>query len=170
MKTIFKEVPFFITDVKNHDELKEKVLKDIYKMGVFSYKNDVQCISSTDWHLDSQFQRDYISHLVTTFNDICNQVSENLKCDFKLQIKNYWYQIYKKGDYHGWHEHFISPYSNIYYLSLPESASKTTFRLCGEEFEIDVKEGQILSFPGFITHCSKPNQSDEDKVVIAFNF
>ena len=60
-------------------------------------------------------------------------------------------------------------FRSIYYVSLPEGVSKTTFRLRDEEFSIDVKEGDVLTFPASMMHCSKPNQSYEQKVVVVFN-
>jgi len=60
-------------------------------------------------------------------------------------------------------------YSNIYYLDLPEGTSKTTFKFIDKEFEVDVEEGDILTFPGSMLHCSKPNTSEHTKTVIAFN-
>lgn len=169
MNIINKSLPFFITDVQEHLEVKEKVLNDIYKMGEYSFINETQRISSTDWHLNNEFNREYINHLINIFNNVCNQMNDYLKSDAKLEIRNYWYQLYRKGDYHKWHEHFFCAFSNIYYLSLPEDSVKTSFRIGSEEFEVDVKEGQILSFPGIFTHCSKENTSDKEKVVIVFN-
>jgi uncharacterized protein YjlB len=39
----------------------------------------------------------------------------------------------------------------------------------GEEFTIDVEEGDILTFPGSVIHCSKPHQSNDIKTVVSFN-
>ena len=80
-----------------------------------------------------------------------------------------WYQQYKKGDYHGWHRHPNNTFSNVYYVSLPKNSASTSFRYSGKEFEINVKEGQILTFPSYLEHCSKPNPSDQIKTVISFN-
>jgi hypothetical protein len=86
-----------------------------------------------------------------------------------LSVYNYWFQMYSKGDWHAWHNHLGANFSNVYYLNLPEGAAKTTFKILGKEFSIEVKEGQVLSFPGIVNQCSKPNPSEEPKVVIAFN-
>ena len=60
-------------------------------------------------------------------------------------------------------------FSCVYYAALPEGASLTTFKLLGKEFSIEVKEGQVLVFPAPFLHCSKPNQSNAEKIVVAFN-
>jgi uncharacterized RmlC-like cupin family protein len=39
----------------------------------------------------------------------------------------------------------------------------------GEEIEVHVDEGDILVFPTFIPHRSKPNLDTKIKTVIAFN-
>ena len=60
-------------------------------------------------------------------------------------------------------------FSNVYYAKLPNKEIKTSFRLHGEEFNFDVKEGQILTFPSCFQHMSPENTFDESKVVVAFN-
>lgn len=169
MITIHKQIPFMLSDVSGHEELKEKVVRDIYSMGEYSFTNNDQKIFSTDWHLGSGFNRPYAIHVAELFSKTCSDIKQMLGSCIDVTVNNYWYQRYKTGDYHGWHEHFNCSYSNIYYTSLPDGAAKTTFRLGGEEFQIDVKEGQVLSFPAFIPHCSKPNESDQEKIVVVFN-
>jgi ectoine hydroxylase-related dioxygenase (phytanoyl-CoA dioxygenase family) len=34
---------------------------------------------------------------------------------------------------------------------------------------IEIDEGDLLIFPGYLPHKVKENQSDEDRVVISFN-
>ena len=38
-----------------------------------------------------------------------------------------------------------------------------------KEFDIDVQEGDILTFPSSYLHCSKPNKSDFTKTIIGFD-
>jgi ectoine hydroxylase-related dioxygenase (phytanoyl-CoA dioxygenase family) len=86
-----------------------------------------------------------------------------------ILLNNVWIQQYEKGDSHGWHTHENCNFSNVYYIDLNGECPKTHFKFRGFEFEIPVKEGQILTFPGYIAHCSKENKSDYVKSVLAFN-
>ena len=55
-------------------------------------------------------------------------------------------------------------FSNVYYLECPDSYV-TEFK----DFNIECKEGDILSFPAFLPHRSPIIDKEERKTVIAFN-
>jgi hypothetical protein len=162
-------MPFLISDVHNHHILKQNVLHNIDSMGRFSFVDKNQHISHTDWHLSSNITRGYFKTLESLFYDVCKDTKEYFEFPLDLRPKNFWFQWYEKGDFHNWHIHEDTLFSNVYFLSLPNGASKTSFKLRDQEFTVDVKEGQVLTFPASYMHCSKPNQSDEPKVVVVFN-
>lgn len=161
---------FFIGEIANHCDIKHKILEEIDNMGIYSYisgKNGSK-ISNTDWYLPSSEYRPYYEILFPSLQDYCQRLCSYLKYD-TIKISNYWYQQYKTGDYHRWHNHPNGMFSNVYYLDLGEETPKTTFQFMGTEFEIPVKEGQVITFPSFLVHCSKINTSEKTKTVIAFN-
>jgi hypothetical protein len=169
MIVIPQKPPFFLTDVKEHAALKKKIISSIEAMGTFSYDNGNQKIFSTDWHLAPNYPRPYYELIKPILQGVCDNIRKKMGYEDELNVQNYWYQKYNQGDSHPWHVHLNSNFSSVYYLSLPEGCAKTTFKILDEEFLIDVKEGQILSFPGIATHCSKPNESKEPKIIISFN-
>ena len=75
------------------------------------------------------------------------------------------YEEYKNNDFHNWHNHPRVQFTNVYYIELPDGM-KT--ELWGEE-DIDVKEGDILTFPSYIFHQSKVNNTNKRKTVVSFN-
>jgi hypothetical protein len=164
-----QKLPFFLMDVEEHTLVKKTTIDLIEGMGTFSYKNDNQTISSTDWHLSPSHPRPYYEPIKHILQGVCAYITKKMEYEYPLNIQNYWYQKYNQGDSHPWHVHQNSNFSSVYYLNLPEGCSKTTFKILDEEFSIDVKEGQILSFPGIAMHCSKPNQSKDPKIIISFN-
>ena len=85
--------------------------------------------------------------------------AENFFCE------HCWYQIYKKNDFHETHTHKGTNFTNIFYLQLPNSNSKTYIK----NYDLNVEEGELISFPAFIPHGSKINLSDKDKIIISFN-
>ena len=163
------ETCFIKTKVENHNEIKQLLLEQIESMGTHSIIEPNQSISNTDWHLGPHCTRPY-SQL---FNDIANnhvlKVKEILLLNEKLSIINFWFQQYKKNDFHDYHIHGSCLYTNIYYVDLPENSSKTSFKFLDREFEINVEEGDILTIPSCYMHCSKSNQSNYTKTVISFN-
>lgn len=162
---------FFISDVENHENNKKALLEEIEKMGRFTFCNKKQNISNTNFHIKDGAIED-----TTVFDSIFVHIAlahlEQIRKRFEYEemfLENYWYQQYEKNDYHGWHNHNRCIFSSVYYVELPDGCSKTTFMIDGKEKQIDVKEGQILTFASYIRHCSKPNKSDKRKTVIAFN-
>ena len=80
-----------------------------------------------------------------------------------------WFQVYKKDNYHSYHTH-DSNFTNVMYLNLPNNNLKTKIKGPKERsVEFDVKEGQIISFPGYLWHSSPVNKSDLEKIIISFN-
>jgi len=163
---------FVLTKFENHLELKQYLLDLIKNLGTHSIVENFdvrQQISNTDWYLGHNVKRDYIGVILPYINQHCRQVANELKLPFDLIPGRIWFQQYMFGDHHDWHVHANCLYSSIYYLDLPEGTSKTTFKILDNEFEIDVEEGDILTFPGNILHSSKPNKSKNIKTVISFN-
>ena len=79
--------------------------------------------------------------------------------------ENCWYQIYEKGNFHETHTHAGTNFTNVFYLQLPDKKNSTFI----ENESVDVLEGSLITFPGFIPHESKPNLSDTPKIIISFN-
>ena len=166
MELINVTVPFFLHTIENHYEIKKDILLSINSMGINPLIDDGQRISNTDWSLPGGHYRPYFKFIEKPFENLVLEI-QNKMGGGKLQIVNYWFQQYSPGDFHQWHHHGEASISSVYYVDLPEGAAKTTFNTSGEEFEIEVKEGQVLSFYGFCNHISKPTKNN--KTVIAFN-
>jgi uncharacterized protein YjlB len=92
-----------------------------------------------------------------------DKIKQSLKTD-KFEIINYWFQQYKKNSFHGWHTHANAHFANVYFVECPKD-NQTMFR----DFKIDCKEGDIISFPAFLPHCSAPLQSEQRKTIVSFN-
>jgi hypothetical protein len=163
------QLPIFKYEVDNHKTIKPLILKDIKEMGTYSYINEGQRITNTDWHLDREFNRCYFTHVEPHVSKLCNELRSTLNHTGKIHLVNYWFQQYERGDYHTWHYHTGCMFSAIYYVNLQGDNPKTSFRLGKKEFDIDVKEAEILIFPSFLNHTSKENKSDYTKIVVPFN-
>ena len=95
----------------------------------------------------------------------------NRYCQQKIKLQNVWYQQYITRDAHGWHVHPDCNLSWVYYIELKDVKDSTEFydTIEGRRFQMDVKEGDIITFPSYVTHRSPPTTTDR-KTVIAGNF
>ena len=159
------KIPFIILKIDNHLELKDKILNAIDSME----KNKYTEIYNTDWGQDKNYPRPYYEFVKDIFNNISGTINKIYQYPDKLKVKNYWFQQYINNDSHDWHLHKNSLFSCVYYIELCNETPKTSFKLFDEEFDISVNEGEVLIFPSFLLHCSKPNKSNKRKTVIAFN-
>ncbi len=150
----------FVNKVENHNTHK-KVLLDYFSKQSTKFNN----ISNTDWLKSEDTNRDWVNYSI---DKIITPLGETLTKELSAHdmiVENIWFQQYNNSDSHGWHNHPRAQFTNVYYIELPDGM-KT--ELLGEE-DIDIKEGDILTFPAYIFHQSKTNESKERKTVVSFN-
>lgn len=124
--------------------------------------------------------------------DLFHTVAKNLPQVDSKPLKeitsNMWININKKGDYNGIHDH--SPYegtalSGVFYVQVPENSGKIKlydprqFITSAPDMVyyndrntyhfFDPMPNMLIIFPAWLKHEVEPNQSDEDRISIAFN-
>jgi len=162
---------YIITDIKEHNQNKKKLISLIYKIKESNIANENSNISRTDWNLPKETRREYLDLFYSIIRPYMNVMTNKLKCH-SWDITNAWYQIYKKEDKHSWHSHSHSNFTNVYYINLPEEKIKTQlYDIIDNKIidEIEIKEGQLFTFPAHIIHRSPINTSDKNKIIISFN-
>lgn len=103
-------------------------------------------------------------------------------------ITQMWAILTKPGGFTPPHTHNPYPISGSFYVDAPENAGGLYLDnplepLLGKmpyEMQwgptlmfselVDVEDGSIIMFPGWVKHYSQPNLSNKERVVIAFNF
>ena len=132
--------------------------------------NKFDNISHTDWDLPKTVKRAYIDYfLKNIFDDYAKHFCNLFKID-NIEMINMWFQIYKKGDFHGLHTHADAHFTNVFFINLPHKNLKTKiYSFYKKELSFEIKEGSIISFPAFYKHESLKNNYEEEKIVIAFN-
>jgi len=154
----------FIQDVPNHQTHK-KILLDLIKQ---LPNNPYENISKTDWNLPKKLKRKYLDYF---YPNISKSLMDNLQVYYKSKswrITNAWFQQYKKDSYHEYHNHTQTNFTNVYFLELPDTNFKTILKIENKEYEYEVKEGQLITFPAHLLHTSKPN-GYKRKTIISFN-
>ena len=104
-----------------------------------------------------------------------------------IRIKEMWAIINKNGDFNVVHTHPNCYLSAAYYVKAPKKCGifqvenpnivkrnfypeiKTNNELNSEVVGIEIDEGDLLIFPGYLPHKVKTNKSNEDRIVISFN-
>jgi hypothetical protein len=161
---------YIVTEINEHINNKMDILSLINSTKSNSITKDDDFVTKTDWEFQNE-KKDYLEKFYTMIRPYMDKMTYELKCT-EWNISNAWFQIYNKKSKHNWHLHNNTNYTNIYYLHLPISNLKTQLYDIRNEKVIDnieVKEGQLLTFPAHIIHRSPENYSDEPKVIISFN-
>jgi hypothetical protein len=163
---------YTISKFQKHDKLKQKLLQFINNaesQQVIADTTEVN-ISRADWHNCYNEDRDWWSYVRPHLKQHLSHMFQLLGYN-DYRIKEIWFQQYKTGSQHGWHIH-SSNFTNVYYLDFPEDCAKTQLINPWDQktiIEIDVKEGDILTFPSFVIHRAPPNISVNTKTIISYN-
>lgn len=99
-----------------------------------------------------------------------------------------WINVNPKGGYNSPHDHLGSFWSGVYYVRVPENSEGQGGAIeflsphkampsggfiesaaTAQKITIRPREGQVLIFPAHLIHWVHPNDSDEDRITIAFN-
>lgn len=154
----------------NHDHIQDDLIRQIRSARSHSIDAEDERVSFTDL----RFRNEHRPWIDTFYKNI-----DPYLIDFSKQymhrdftISNCWFMRYQRGDFSDWHVHENSSWASVYFLKLPSPSIKTSLLSFGDRSLIpldEVQEGDIISFPSCMIHCSKPNPFDEEKIVIAFN-
>lgn len=154
--------------IKDFFKHKNQIISLIKKIPLNPLNEPGQRIYHTDWNLPKDFQREYVDYIkLNILDDYIKDILNKWQTYYK--IKNLWFQCYRQNDFHIWHTHADTNLTNIFYINLPNENCKTKFKCFGEEIQIPIEEGCIVTIPGYILHSSPINKSVEEKIIISFN-
>ena len=159
-----------VNTVKNHEEHKKTLLNLI---GDFERLHDTKDYTncSTDFNISQDIDRDYLDYFhIHILDDVIESISKQLglaSCEWDVLMA--WFQQYNQSNVHSWHNHAYTQFTNCYFLELPDASHKTEILdINGNILDYNAKEGDIITFPAWMKHRSKPHEG-EQKTVIAFN-
>jgi len=119
-----------------------------------------------------------------------HQIYKEEGLDRQPRLGNMWANINYKGGYNKPHIHPNSLFSGVYYVKTPPNCGKIIFndprpgiqtsmpaRVEGQlpnylwrEVYLDTVEGRIIMFPSWLWHCVEPNESNDIRISVSFNF
>ena len=184
--------PVFKYKFKNFKNFNKELANYIYKL----YEEDTNGINRSNrggWHsknfelkdknsIQLKFAIELQKYILTTFQNLGWKTQNQ-----NIRIKEMWAIINKKDDFNVVHTHPNSYLSAAYYVkapkncgrfqvenlniakrhSYPEIANRNEFNMQVGGLEVD--EGDLLIFPGYLPHKVAKNESDDDRIVISFN-
>jgi len=129
---------------------------------------------------------DLFNDLTVFANDVCARYT-GIK---DLQLGNFWININGHHDYNLIHDHQNSILSGVYYVSVPKDNMGDLVLHRGDNMEFFMtskvereptmtnalsvtkqsKESTLYLFPSWIKHHVERNESNEERISIAFNF
>ena len=126
--------------------------------------------------------KDFIDGRMMNYIDNVIQVSNKFKMTQSWSTRN------KKGDSHHYHDHPNSIFSIIYYAQCesgdiqlylkPRIMEAFNFTFKAEKLNnfnggcwiYPVRTGDLMIFPAWVKHDTKPNESDTDRIIIGANY
>lgn len=155
-----------ITKIKNSFEKNKKILELIDKIPNNPLiENSANVISHTDYNLPKNFKREYLDYFLKIIEPCIKEICIKLNTS-KFIISNCWFQQYTKDNVHEWHTHPNTNFTNVYFVELPDKSLAT--EILGEK-NLEINEGDLLTFPAFYYHRSPINVFDKRKTIISFN-
>ena len=142
--------------------VKESII-DLIKTSASIYHNTEKERHQTDYHLSKDIHRSYEQVIMPHVLNHMRAFEQQYKFS-GIELHHLWFQWYREGDYHNWHVHPYCHFTNILYVSLPDKSLATNVN----GIDIDIQEGDILTFPSFILHQA-PIVGDAEKIIISFN-
>ena len=184
--------PVFKYKFKNFKNFNKELANYIYKL----YEEDTNGINRSNrggWHsknfelkdknsIQLKFAIELQKYILTTFQKLGWKTQNQ-----NIRIKEMWAIINKKDNFNVVHTHPNSYLSAAYYVkapkncgrfqvenlniakrhSCPEIANRNEFNMQVGGLEVD--EGDLLIFPGYLPHKVARNEADDDRIVISFN-
>ena len=180
--------PVYIADIK-HPTLNQELERDIVawsKQDKGIVRTNVQgWHSTTNMHELPQFKK-----LVDMLYACQKTIYEQEHYESEPVLGNMWANINYKGGYNRPHIHPNSLFSGVYYVHAQPNSGKLVCndprpgiqtnmptRVKGQppkhlwrECHIDPKPGRIIMFPAWLWHCVEPNESNDIRISVSFNF
>jgi uncharacterized protein (TIGR02466 family) len=143
------------------------------------------------WHSQTNmFEIPVFKPLVDELFKMQHEVYKSEWLDRGPKLGNMWANINYSGGYNKPHIHPNSLFSGVYYIKTPPNCGKIVFndprpgvqcnmptRQRGKppphlwrEVSIDPKVGRIIMFPSWLWHSVEPNQSNDMRISVSFNF
>ena len=180
--------PVYIADIK-HPTLNQELERDIVAWS----KQDKGVVRTNvqGWHSTTDMQeKPQFKKLVDMLYACQKTIYDQEHLDSEPVLGNMWANINPPGGMNRAHQHPNSLWSGVYYIKAPKncghlkiddprnSASMIRPRQkpgqlpqrLYRETHYEPKDGRLIMFPSWLLHCVDPNESNEIRISVSFNF
>ena len=182
---------FFPTIIYAQDT---KLDNQILSNEIITWSKQDEGITKTNvngWHSKTNMHEIPIfKTLVNELYKMQHEIFQEEWLDGEAIMGNMWANINPPGGYNRPHVHPNSHFSGVYYIKAPENSGQIVFnepratahmvmprRKEGEppshlwrEVRVNPLEGRIIMFPAWLWHCVEPNESNDIRISVSFNF
>ena len=180
--------PIYIADIK-HPTLNQELERDIVAWSKqdkgMARTNIKGWHSTTDMHQKPQFMK-----LVDMLYSCQRTIYDQEHYESKPFLGNMWANINPPGGMNRAHQHPNALWSGVYWIKTPKNCGdlriddpRSSAAMCrprqkeGEkplrllrEYSYTPKEGRVIMFPSWLMHCVDPNESNDTRISVSFNF
>lgn len=183
--------PIYTSPVDNYQKIQEE-LQVIYDESTFTMREDwghTHYLSDESFMGNvfddprvGTFEAEIHKHVQRYLNEIGYTKSVNFRENIYYRISTSWFAKFEAGCYAHIHNHGHADISGAYYFKMPEGASEFfitsptpqfdpsfLFHHLGFRTNFAPPQGSLMMMPGFINHGVKMNETEEDRVSLAFN-
>ena len=180
--------PIYIADIK-HPTLNQELERDIVawaKQDKGIVRTNVQgWHSTTNMHELPQFKK-----LVDMLYECQRTVYQQEHYESEPFLGNMWANINPPGGMNRAHQHPNSLWSGVYYVKAPQNSGQLKIEdprsvalmtrpkqkdvpkpdRLWREHHYEPKAGRLIMFPSWLNHCVDPNNSNDIRISVSFNF
>jgi len=184
--------PIFKYKLNNFENLNKELSKYIYKLR----DEDNEGLKKSNkggWHskpfrleIEGSIQQTFAKEIQKNILDVFQKYGWKTK-NVPIKIQEMWAIINKNEDFNVLHSHPNCYLSAAYYVKAPKNCGKFEIEcpniakvnsypaiekptdLNIRVVSLDITEGDLLLFPGYLPHKVAKNESGEDRIVISFN-
>ena len=189
IKEYFFPTIIYIKDLPNANELNQYLEKHI-----LDWSNQDKGVSKTNvngWHSQTDMnQRKEYEPLIQELFQMQKEIIEEEHLDIEPRLGNMWANINPPGGYNQSHLHPNSLFSGAYYVKAQPNSGRLSLmdprpgvqqcmpnrkpgnlpRELWRETYYDPIPGRFIMFPSWMWHKVEPNQSNDIRISVSFNF
>ena len=180
--------PVYIADIE-HPTLNQELERDI-----IAWSNKDKGMVRTNvkgWHSTTDMgELPEYQKLVSMLYAAQKTIYDQEHLDSEAVLGNMWANINPPGGMNRAHQHPNSLWSGVYYIKAPKNCGHLKIddpraaaamvrprQKDGEkpprlfrETQYEPKEGRLIMFPSWLMHCVDPNESNDIRISVSFNF
>ena len=178
-----------------HFDIKDQSLNTQLEKNIMNWMNQDKGVTRTNvrgWHstTDMHTKPEY-ARLVKALYEAQNKIYQEENYESEPFLGNMWANVNPPGGYNRAHLHPNCTWSGVYYIKTPEKCGELKLkdprtgaemsspkmkksntlpeRLWREVTYIPVA-GRCIMFPAWLIHCVEPNDSNDIRISVSFNF